>query len=38
MIFLSVTTMPDYAVTDIGLIDCVSLGVISPLLGALAGT
>jgi hypothetical protein len=38
MIFLSVTAIPDYAMTDIGPIACVSLGVISPLLGALAGT
>jgi len=35
---LSGTTRPDYAMTDIGLIACVSLGVISPLFGALAGT
>ena len=38
MIFLSVTVIPDYAVADIGLIDRVSLGVISPMRGALAGT
>lgn len=29
---LSVTAIPDYAITDLGLIDCVSLQVISPLL------
>ena len=38
MIFLSVTTIRGYAMTDLGLIDRVSLGVISPLLGVLAGT
>jgi adenine deaminase len=32
MIFLSVTAIPDYAMTDLGLIDCVSLRVVSPLL------
>jgi adenine deaminase len=38
MVFLSVTAIPDYAVPDIGLFDRVSLGVISPMPGALAGT
>ncbi len=38
LIFLSVTAIPDYAMTDLGLIDCVSLAVVSPLLGAAAGT
>ncbi len=38
MIFLSVTAIPDYAVADIGLVDRVSLGVVSPMRGALAGT
>jgi len=38
MIFLSVMTIPGYAMTDLGLIDRVSLGGISPLLGVLAGT
>jgi adenine deaminase len=33
LIFLSITAIPDYAITDLGLIDCVSLQVISPLLG-----
>jgi adenine deaminase len=33
MIFLSVTAIPDYAMTDLGLIDCVNLRVISPVLG-----
>ena len=33
MIFLSVTAIPDYAMTDLGLIDCVSLRVIDPVLG-----
>jgi adenine deaminase len=33
MIFLSVTAIPDYAMTDLGLIDCVSLNVIDPVLG-----
>jgi adenine deaminase len=32
LIFLSITAIPDYAITDLGLIDCVSLQVISPLL------
>lgn len=34
MIFLSVTAIPDYAMTDLGLIDCVSLRVISPVLAS----
>lgn len=38
LIFLSVTAIPDYAMTDLGLIDCVSLSVISPILGAPPGT
>ena len=33
MIFLSVTAIPDYAMTDLGLIDCVNLNVMSPILG-----
>ena len=33
MIFLSITAIPDYAITDKGLVDCNSLKVISPLLG-----
>ena len=33
MIFLSVTAIPDYAMTDLGLIDCVNLEVTSPVLG-----
>jgi adenine deaminase len=33
MIFLSVTAIPDYAMTDLGLIDCVNLSVTSPVLG-----
>lgn len=33
MIFLSVTAIPDYAMTDLGLIDCVNLDVTSPVLG-----
>ncbi len=32
LIFLSIAAIPDYAITDLGLIDCVSLQVISPLL------
>jgi adenine deaminase len=36
MIFLSVTAIPDYAMTDLGLIDCVSLTVASPILGPAA--
>ena len=35
LIFLSITAIPDYAITDLGLIDCVSLQVISPLLAQL---
>jgi len=38
MIFLLVTAIPDYAVPGIGLFDRVSLGVISPMRRALAGT
>ena len=34
LIFLSVTAIPDYAMTDLGLVNCVSLSVISPILGA----
>jgi len=33
MIFLSVTAIPDYAMTDLGLIDCVRLCVVNPVLG-----
>lgn len=33
MIFLSITAIPDYAITDLGLIDCVKLEPISPILG-----
>jgi adenine deaminase len=33
MIFLSVTAIPDYAMTDLGLIDCVNLRVVNPVLG-----
>jgi len=36
MIFLSVTAIPDYAMTDLGLIDCVNLRVVSPVLGPAA--
>jgi adenine deaminase len=32
MIFLSVTAIPDYAMTDLGLIDCVNLRVVTPIL------
>ena len=34
LIFLPVTAILDYAMTDLSLIDCVSLSVISPILGA----
>jgi len=34
MIFLSVTAIPDYAITDRGLVDYVSLKVISPVIGS----
>lgn len=33
MIFLSITAIPDYALTDQGLVDCVKLRVISPVMG-----
>jgi adenine deaminase len=33
LIFLSVTAIPEYAMTDLGLIDCVNLRVVSPVLG-----
>ena len=36
MIFLSVTAIPDYAMTDLGLIDCVRLDVTSPVLDAIS--
>ncbi len=36
MIFLSVTAIPDYALTDRGLVDCVALDTISPILGPAA--
>jgi adenine deaminase len=36
LIFLSITAIPDYAITDLGLIDCVSLEAINPLLGQIA--
>ena len=32
LIFLSITAIPDYAITDLGLIDCVTLEAMSPLL------
>jgi hypothetical protein len=37
VLILSVTAVPDYAMTDIGPIDRVSQGVVSPMPGALAG-
>jgi adenine deaminase len=33
LIFLEVTAIPRYAITDLGLIDCVTLEVVSPVLG-----
>ena len=33
MIFLSITAIPDYAITDKGLIDCNTLKVIDPVIG-----
>ncbi len=36
--FLSVTAAPTYAMTDIGPLDRVSQGVVSPIPGALVGT
>ncbi|MFI9596132.1 adenine deaminase C-terminal domain-containing protein [Nonomuraea sp. NPDC052265] len=32
LFFLSITAIPDYAVTDLGLIDCVRLEVVDPIL------
>ncbi|MFI6926183.1 adenine deaminase [Nonomuraea spiralis] len=32
LFFLSITAIPDYAVTDLGLIDCVRLTVVDPIL------
>ncbi|MEU4544295.1 adenine deaminase C-terminal domain-containing protein [Nonomuraea dietziae] len=32
LFFLSITAIPDYAVTDLGLVDCVRLEVIDPIL------
>jgi adenine deaminase len=37
MIFLSVTAIPDYAITDRGLVDCVRLEVIDPVLEPVSG-
>ncbi len=34
MFFLPITAIPDYAITDIGTIDCISLKKIDPILGA----
>lgn len=34
MIFLSITAIPDYAITDRGLVDCVQLELIDPVLGS----
>lgn len=34
LIFLSITAIPDYAITDRGLVDCNKLKVINPILGA----
>jgi adenine deaminase len=33
MIFLEITGIPDYAITDIGLVDCNSFKIISPIIG-----
>lgn len=33
LIFLSITAIPDYAITDLGLVDCAALAVVSPVLG-----
>ncbi|MDP9861221.1 MULTISPECIES: adenine deaminase [Streptosporangium] len=32
LFFLSITAIPDYAITDLGLVDCVKLEVIDPIL------
>ena len=34
LILLPITAIPDYAITDLGLVDCVKLEVIEPILGA----
>ncbi|WP_448953281.1 adenine deaminase C-terminal domain-containing protein [Labrys neptuniae] len=36
MFVLQITAIPDYAITDLGVVDCVNLKVISPLAGAAA--
>jgi adenine deaminase len=33
LMFLAITAIPDYAITDLGLVDCVALDVVSPILG-----
>ncbi|MGH3098103.1 MAG: hypothetical protein ACRDMV_19145 [Streptosporangiales bacterium] len=33
LIFLPITAIPDYAITDLGLIDCVKLEPTSPVIG-----
>ncbi|MEV0970769.1 adenine deaminase C-terminal domain-containing protein [Microtetraspora glauca] len=32
LFFLSITAIPDYAITDLGLVDCVELAVIDPII------
>ncbi|WP_433345411.1 adenine deaminase C-terminal domain-containing protein [Microtetraspora malaysiensis] len=32
LFFLSITAIPDYAITDLGLVDCVALDVIDPII------
>jgi adenine deaminase len=34
LIFLAITAIPDYAITDLGLVDCVQLTVVDPVLEA----
>ena len=34
LIFLSITAIPDWAITDLGLIDCVKFDVVDPVIAA----
>jgi len=33
LMFLEITSIPDYAITDLGLVDCRALTVLDPVLG-----
>jgi adenine deaminase len=37
LIFFAITAIPDCAITDLGLVDCVTLEVVSPIAAALDG-